>query len=692
MAVEVGTGYVSITPSAKGFGSSLSKQIDGEVSSAGKAAGGKAGKGFLGGMGGALKVGVAAVGIGAIAGIGKKALDNARQSQQIANITEATIKATGGAANVTASQVQGLANELQRKTGIDDETIRTGQNMLLTFKNVANAAGEGNDVFNQASEAALNLSAAGFGSVESASVMLGKALNDPLKGMTALGRAGVTFTDAQKEQVKAAMANNDVLSAQKIILGEVEAQVGGVAEAAADPMAKINNLFADLLETLGTALMPALNALADAITPVFEALGEPLGEVANILGGVLADAVKALAPIFAPLAQHVARVAQLLGGALGRVIKALAPLIVALLDALMPLLDVVMVLIEPILELVSVLLEALMPIIMPLIQLVAILAKALASGLGWVIKTVIAPALMFVADLISSNVGPAMASLLGFFQPVVDWFNKTAMPVLTQAWQGLQIIVAGVVDWFQSYVAPVIQVAVNLIIGYYKFLWNAVKTVFSAIGKFIGANVQLVSNILGRIRGIVSNVIGFFRNLYSGSVERFQALVSFIGGIPGKIVSILSGLGSSLYNIGRNMIQGLINGAGSLLRNLGQFFLNMLPGWIVGPFKAALGIASPSKLFAHFGENIGDGLVQGIHARTRDVQVAMGQLTAATTGITTGNPLGSMSAPRIGAMSATVRPAAGLVIENLNVTSGPNERAEDSLPRALRRLAFVSGM
>ncbi|WP_074783883.1 hypothetical protein [Arthrobacter woluwensis] len=59
------------------------------------------------------------------------------------------------------------------------------------------------------------------------------------------------------------------------------------------------------------------------------------------------------------------------------------------------------------------------------------------------------------------------------------------------------------------------------------------------------------------------------------------------------------------------MIQGLLNGAGSLLSSIGSFFLNQLPGWIVGPFKAALGIHSPSRVFRQFGEFIVQGLAGG---------------------------------------------------------------------------------
>lgn len=696
MAVEVGTGYVSITPSAKGFGTALSKEIGGDLEGVGKTAGGKAGKGFLGGMGGALKVGVAAAGIGALAGITGKALGNAREAQQITNITEATIKATGGAANVSATEVANLANELQRKTGIDDETIRTGQNMILTFKNIANAAGEGNDIFNQTTQAALDLSAAGFGSVESTSVMLGKALNDPLKGMTALTRVGVTFTDQQREQVKAAMENNDILGAQKIILGEVESQVGGVAEAAADPMDKLNNMFNDLLETLGTALLPALSAIADALQPVFDALGPVIGEVAGLLGGVLADAVSELAPVLTPLAEILGKIVGAMGGMFSKVVAALAPLIVTLLEALMPLLDVFILLLEPILELVGVLLEALMPVLTPIIGIVAGLIRLFAGGLAVVIQNVIVPVLQWLADLITNYVGPAMQSISEFLQPVVDWLANDAGPTIMGVWDSIYGAVETFVNWFNETAMPIINTAVSLVSTYFQTLWGVIQTVWNGITGFISGAVGIIGSVLGGISGIVSNVIGFFGNLWTGATSMLSNLLIFVSGIPGKILGFLGGLATSLYNIGRSMIQGLINGAGSLLRTIGEFFLNMLPGWIVGPFKAALGISSPSKVMASLGEEIGEGLVIGIHAKNTDVENAMRDLSIGAIGGATPRRFqvinGGASSTRIGPGGVGMAPRSGLTIEEFNVMSAPGEKAEDSVPRALRRLAFVSGL
>ena len=77
------------------------------------------------------------------------------------------------------------------------------------------------------------------------------------------------------------------------------------------------------------------------------------------------------------------------------------------------------------------------------------------------------------------------------------------------------------------------------------------------------------------------------------------------------------------------MVQGLLDGAGQLLPRVGQFFLDKLPGWMVGPFKQALGIHSPSRVFAGFGKNIGQGAINGIAAMAPAIRRATGGLASA---------------------------------------------------------------
>lgn len=204
---------------------------------------------------------------GAMAAIGagqllKGFIDEAREAGKVTRITENAIRATGGAANVSAKHVGSLAESISNKTAIDDEVIQTSANLLLTFKNVRNEAGKGAKVFDRATTAAVDLSAAGFGSVDGAAKMLGKALNDPIKGISALGRAGVTFTEQQKKQIKTLVESGKTLEAQKIIMKEVESQVGGAGKAAADPMKRLQVVIGNVQEKIGAKLLPIVEKVA----------------------------------------------------------------------------------------------------------------------------------------------------------------------------------------------------------------------------------------------------------------------------------------------------------------------------------------------------------------------------------------------------------------------------------------------
>lgn len=223
-------------------------------------------KSKLGGIGsiaaGVFGGGAALAGLSSLTSTLGSVVSEAREAARVGRLTDAVIKSTGGAAGVTASQVASLAEAISNKTGIDDEQIQSAQNLLLTFTKVRNEVGKGNDVFDQASQLAVDMSVALGTDANSAALQLGKALNDPIKGVTALTRAGVSFTQQQKDQIKELVASGRVLEAQKLILGEVGVQFGGAAEAAADPMQKLGTTIGNLKERLGTSLLPIIEKIA----------------------------------------------------------------------------------------------------------------------------------------------------------------------------------------------------------------------------------------------------------------------------------------------------------------------------------------------------------------------------------------------------------------------------------------------
>lgn len=202
---------------------------------------------------------------GGVAGvIGGSFVKAAYESQKVMKQTEAIIKATGGAAGLTATQIGKLSTELSFQTGVDDELIQSSMNLLLTFKKVQNQAGAGNDIFSQASKLMLDLGNV-FGGTDKAAIQLGKALSNPISGITALRRSGIDFTDQQRAQIKTLVESGKTLEAQKVILKEIESQVGGTAAAGATGFDRMRVALGNVQEELGGVLIPFVERFANAI-------------------------------------------------------------------------------------------------------------------------------------------------------------------------------------------------------------------------------------------------------------------------------------------------------------------------------------------------------------------------------------------------------------------------------------------
>lgn len=192
--------------------------------------------------------------LGAVAKISVS--DWLKQATAVAKL-EATLKATGYASGLTATELKKQAAELQTLTGVGDETIISMQGILATFKNV-----RGNE-FKDATVAVLDMSAAmgkagaSSSDIETKVLQVGKALNDPINGMSALTRVGVTFTDEQKRQVQALQESGDMMGAQRIILAELQTEFGGTAAAMSSANHGLDLLkatFGDMREEVGRVI------------------------------------------------------------------------------------------------------------------------------------------------------------------------------------------------------------------------------------------------------------------------------------------------------------------------------------------------------------------------------------------------------------------------------------------------------
>ena len=216
----------------------------------------------------------------AIVGSLKKMANAYAEQKRVESQLEARIKSTGMAAGYTADDLKRMASGLQGVTAFGDEAILGMQTLLLTFTKI------GRDTFPQATEAIMNVATAmasqagGVPDLKSAALQVGKALNDPIHGVTALARSGIQFSVSQKEMIKSLTESGKIAEAQGIILEELEVQFGGAARAARDTFGgktqALAHAFGDTMEMLG-------GVVARITTPAIEALTETISELNEVL-------------------------------------------------------------------------------------------------------------------------------------------------------------------------------------------------------------------------------------------------------------------------------------------------------------------------------------------------------------------------------------------------------------------------
>lgn len=274
----------------------------------------------MGNLGAGLLGGAAAVGGVYLLGNALNALKSgfidmaseAMEAQDVGAELRAVLNSTGGAAGVTATMANELASSLENVTRFEDDTILSAETMLLTFTKV------GRDVFPEATEAVLNM-AQKFGNVESSAVQVGKALNDPIAGVTALRKVGVMLTDAQEQQIAKFIELGDVASAQRVILSELATEFGGLARAAGETAAgkieRFKNAIGGLKEQVGTSLISLWTTGLDGVGPILLNILQRAADAATAFFDGIAGGIQSVASAFetADIAGRIEDISQAFG-------------------------------------------------------------------------------------------------------------------------------------------------------------------------------------------------------------------------------------------------------------------------------------------------------------------------------------------------------------------------------------------
>ncbi len=180
----------------------------------------------------------------------------ASEAEQSQRRLEAVLRATGQAAGLTAREIERMVGEMSAGTLFDDNAIRNASAVLLTFRSVQG------ETFREAMNLAAGLASVMQTDLQSAVFQVGRALDDPVEGMNALRRAGVNLSPVQEEQIRHFIRINDLASAQKVILGELNKKFGDAGK-------EMNTGITQSTKDLGKAWDNLLKSIGKL--PVFEA-------------------------------------------------------------------------------------------------------------------------------------------------------------------------------------------------------------------------------------------------------------------------------------------------------------------------------------------------------------------------------------------------------------------------------------
>lgn len=523
--VELATAWVRLVPSAEGIEGGVGKALapaEKEAEESGKRSGSKFSNGFKGFIA-AGAITAAAAGIAKAFNVGMEEL---KFGETVNAQTDQLIKNTGAA--LTTGWIQDYTLGLSKISGVSEEELQSAGNTLLKF-GVTNE-----DTYKRAVDSINDMAASGkdAGAVSQA---LGKSLQDPTMAVSALRRQGVAFTAEQEAQIKTMTEAGDVAGAQAVILGQVEATYGGLAEAAGSTtqgqLNKMNNSFENLAGTVVEALMPSIQGIIAGLSGFFTFLQEN----------------QQLIPIFA-IAIGVVLVAAFIAWT-ASIWAANAALLAN-------------------------------PITWIILAIVALIAIVILLVVNW--DAVVA----FLTEIWLGFVSWFMGVMDGF----LGWWNGLWTAVwewIVSVWNG---IVSAVTSFFQSLWNTLISIGVGILTWWFG-LWNGITSFFAGVWNGIFAVISTVQDVFGRVfnaiagivRGAFEGVVGVVRGVINGIIGAVNGVIDGINSVAGAVGAAI-GVNLKVGKIPMLAKGGTITGSGSVIvGEKGPELLNLPAGASVDP-------------------------------------------------------------------------------------------------------------
>lgn len=536
-------------------------------------------------------LGAATAGLGALAAGFGIAVNEAIDAQAGIAQLDSVLKSTNNAVGLSKDQLLNLAGGLSEVTRFSDDTVLAGENMLLTFTNI------GKDVFPQATKTLLDMSQAMGSDPKQAAIQLGKALNDPVAGISALSRVGVTFTEDQKKVIEKLVETGQTAKAQEIILGELNREFGGSAEAAGKTFAGqldiAKNSLLNMAEGIGTVLLPIgtelLNNFFTPALPIIQSFATAITQAITDAIAMFKNGESAI-DIFSTM------IGDLFGPSIAEKFN-------------------------------------------PLLDTVARVEKVFATS--WpMIQTYANDAIQFIkeqvaifAPFIQETIGNTLNTILDFWSKhgsevmaVVNFLFR----VLTATIGGALAVISGIISGAVTLITGIWSAFSELLKGNWREAWNIILVTLATIGQTI---LNTITTVLKSALDITGTKLEDFRKTWETIINQVWTLIKI--GMQ-NVYNTVSGWIESFKNVGLDIMRGLSDG------------LNAGIGWVVDAAKSAvqgaidaakhaLGIKSPSKVFMNIGLNTMSGFAEGISGNTYLPVTAMNNASKAITQTTNNN-------------------------------------------------------
>lgn len=550
-------------------------------------------------FGGLIQAGIQKVGE-AVSNFATSLVSEAEKFQNESVQMDAVLKSTNGAAGMTKDTLVGLAESLAKVTRYSAEDTMRGEDLLLTFTKI------GKDTFPQATEAMLDMSTALNQDLKSSAIQLGKALQDPTIGMTALRRVGVAFSKDQIEMVKGWVKHGEILKAQKFILAEIQTEFGGSAKAAGTTFAGgleiLNNRLNMVKEKIGTALIPILSQLTqgvlEKVIPGFEAMGGAVASAMTAFSsgdmeGAFYAMVGGIDQAFGPQAagkviQFKATFDTFAKGLTTQFGPAVSRMVATFTNSL------------------------------PMIQ------KFGADMLAFLQVTV---------GRLGAFLGPAFAGILDQVTTLWRTHGNDIMAIVNFAWRTIVVIISGVlmvltvvIQTALTVIQAIFDVASAIMQGNWAQAWTVIKNAAATIWGFISTAFNsflvMVLSILGvkltefkaqwfsNLNAAHDIIMTIMRMIVATILTKLVEIVTFFTIKFNEILAFLNGLIPSFLSVGKGIIDGIWNGInsqfGAFYKDL-EYKLNKVVGLTKNIFKSH----SPSQVFDDIGQGIFKGMNNG---------------------------------------------------------------------------------